>query len=570
VTQGERRIGQFFIQVNGTDLPTDVMDLLDDAIVEDDLAQPAMFSLRFNDTKLTLIDGDQFRLGNEVRLGAAGSDGARKLLLIGEITGVEPAYNQTNSVLLVRGYDRSHRLQRGSKTRTFLKQSDDDIVQKIAREAGLRAEVEATRTRYEYVLQDNRTDLAFVRERAERIGYQATVEDRTLRFRPAEKSPSEAPALDWGVTLLEFRARLTAAAQPNKVEVRGWDPATKKAIVGKADRAARPSTIGDGQTGGKAAEQAFGSQATAVVSSAPVTTQSEADRLAQATLDDLSGDYLAAEGRCLGSPELRAGRLVEVKNLGRRLSGKYFVTATRHEYTAREGYVTTFFSAGRRPTSLLAALETPAASPATGVASAIVTNVNDPDRLGRVKVSFPWLDESHESHWVRVATPGAGAKRGLIVTPEVDDEVLVAFEHGDLSRPYVIGGLWNGKDKPPAEAVKGGKIQTRSLTTRAGHHITLYDDDGAGKIEVKTAKHTLVLDDSGSGKVEVKSAKHTLVLDDAGMGKIAITSGGDVELSGTGGKLSISSSGVELSATAKLDLKAGAVLNINGAMVNIN
>jgi hypothetical protein len=79
-----------------------------------------------------------------------------------------------------------------------------------------------------------------------------------------------------------------------------------------------------------------------------------------------------------------------------------------------------------------------------------------------------------------------------------------------------------------------------------------------------------VLDDDGAGKVEVKSAKHTLVLDDAGMGKIAITSGGDVELSGTGGKLSISSSGVELSATAKLDLKAGAVLNINGAMVNIN
>ena len=77
----------------------------------------------------------------------------------------------------------------------------------------------------------------------------------------------------------------------------------------------------------------------------------------------------------------------------------------------------------------------------TGVVIGIVTNNNDPDRLGRVKVRFPWLSGSTESHWARVATPMAGNGRGLYFLPEVDDEVLVLFERGDVRFPFVIGAL---------------------------------------------------------------------------------------------------------------------------------
>ena len=159
--------------------------------------------------------------------------------------------------------------------------------------------------------------------------------------------------------------------------------------------------------------------------------------------------------------------------------------------------------------------------------------------------------------------------------------MLVAFEHGQFDRPFVIGGLWNGKDKPPAEAVKGGQVQTRMLRTRAGHHISLHDDDSAGKIELKTGKHTVVLDDSSQGKVEVKSGKHTVTLDDSGQGRIEITSGSQkivldnsgpgkisieagamLEIKGAGGKLSITPAGVELSATGILTLR-GTIVNIN-------
>ena len=99
--------------------------------------------------------------------------------------------------------------------------------------------------------------------------------------------------------------------------------------------------------------------------------------------------------------------------------------------------------------------------------------------MERVKVKYPWLDNEHESNWARVASPGAGATRGLLMTPEVNDEVLVAFEHGDMNRPYVVGGLWNGKDKPQRVAAKNGKVEFRSLKTRVGHEIMLQDGEGA-------------------------------------------------------------------------------------------
>ena len=83
-----------------------------------------------------------------------------------------------------------------------------------------------------------------------------------------------------------------------------------------------------------------------------------------------------------------------------------------------------------------------------GVAIGIVTSVNDPEGRGRVRLNFPWLD-LNSSDWAPVAAPMAGSKRGVFFMPEVDDEVLVAFEHGDFDHPFVVGFLWNGVDKPP-------------------------------------------------------------------------------------------------------------------------
>lgn len=573
-------IGQIFIQIDGADLPVGVMDGLDEAAIEDDLAQPAMFTLRFHDPKLELLDGDQFRLGREVKLGAADAQGRRKLILVGEITALEPELEQHDPALLVRGYDRSHRLHCGRRTRTFLKQTDGDIVAAIAREAHLRPDVEATSERYDYVIQNNQTDMEFLRARAVRIGYSVGVDEQTLRFRRMAGAPPQAPPQEWGVALQSFRVRLTAVAQPNEVQVRGWDPKTKRALVGRAQQAAQPSRIGDGTSGGAAAQRSFGAAATLHVTDQPVTTQAEADHLAQAVLDDIAANYLQAEGICTGEPALRAGTQVEVKGVGRRLHGTYFVTATRHEYTPDGGYMTTFAVNGHRARSVLAALDgTGERHAVRGVVIGVVTNINDPDALGRVKVTFPWLDDNQESDWARLATPGGGKERGMCVVPEVGDEVLLAFEHGDISKSYILGGLWNGKDKPPATVVEGGKVKTRTIKTRAGHAIELQDDNNAGKGFIKlttSGGHVLSISDNDHG-IQLTSQSHTLTLDDQGRA-VRIESGGDVEIKGTGGTLRITAQGVELSsnanlkvqANAMLDVKTSAIVSIQGSIVKIN
>lgn len=130
-----------------------------------------------------------------------------------------------------------------------------------------------------------------------------------------------------------------------------------------------------------------------------------------------------------------------------------------------------------------------------GVVVAIVTNTQDPEGLARVKVRFPWLSDQDESTWARVACLMAGAGRGTYFLPEVDDEVLVVFEQGDVRLPYVVGALWNGKDLPPAKN-EDGKNDVRMIRSRSGHVVRLNDREGGESIEIvdRTGKNRIVID----------------------------------------------------------------------------
>ena len=213
--------------------------------------------------------------------------------------------------------------------------------------------------------------------------------------------------------------------------------------------------------------------------------------------------------------------------------------------------------------SLLDALSSDAsaalATRISGVVVGVVTNTQDPAALGRVKVKFPWLSDSEESFWARVATPMAGKERGFYFMPEVEDEVLIGFEHGDVRFPYVLGALWNGQDKPP-EKNDDGKNNMRSIKSRSGHVVRLDDTDGKEKIEI--------MDKSGKNSVVFDTAKNT----------ITITSEKDITLSAAKGTIKLDAQKIEIksSADAKIEagagmaLKANGAMNVKGAMVNIN
>lgn len=172
-----------------------------------------------------------------------------------------------------------------------------------------------------------------------------------------------------------------------------------------------------------------------------------------------------------------------------------------------------------------------------GVVVGVVTNNQDPDGLGRVKVTFPWLSDDNESNWARVMAPMAGGGRGFYMLPEVGDEVLVVFEQGRFDHPYVLGALWNGVDAPPADN-GDGRNNLRVIRSRSGHTITLDDTEGAEKITVA----------DGAGKSSV-------VLD-AAKGSVAIEAQGDITLKSASGAVSIQCQTFSVSAGASYSLDA--------------
>ena len=192
-----------------------------------------------------------------------------------------------------------------------------------------------------------------------------------------------------------------------------------------------------------------------------------------------------------------------------------------------------------------------------GVAVAVVTDNKDPDDLCRVKVRYPWHDRPRKTYWARLAVPMAGNDRGVVLVPEVGDEVLVAFERGDLRSPYVLGSLWNGKSKPPL-ANSDGKNDKRILKSRKGHKL-LFDDGARGIVEVAHVDgRRVVFDDDG---IRVEDAEGNRVEIDSASGKMTIKANG---------VLSIKAAAITIEATGSLDLKASATLTVRGALVNIN
>lgn len=199
-----------------------------------------------------------------------------------------------------------------------------------------------------------------------------------------------------------------------------------------------------------------------------------------------------------------------------------------------------------------------------GVAAGIVTKNDDPEELGKIKISFPWLPDKNETDWIRMTTFMAGSERGSIFLPEVDDEVLVAFEHGDFDRPYVIGALWNGKAKPPEADYKKNNI--RKIRSRSGHEIIFNDDKDCkeNKIEIHTnANHKIIMDDSkGKEKIEI--------IDKTGSNKITIDSVQNSINIESALNLKIKANVIEIEGTTSLTLKSNADLTIQGLPVKIN
>jgi uncharacterized protein involved in type VI secretion and phage assembly len=210
-----------------------------------------------------------------------------------------------------------------------------------------------------------------------------------------------------------------------------------------------------------------------------------------------------------------------------------------------------------------------------GVVVGVVTNNKDPEQLGRVKVKFPWLSDQDESNWARIASPMAGKERGIYFLPEVEDEVLVAFEQGDVAFPYILGALWNGQDKPPV-ANEDGKNDVRMIKSRSGHVIRLTDEASKEKIEIidRSGKNSIVID-TAKDTITITSDKDITLFAPQGTIKleaqnVEIKSTADTKLTADAGLIMKASASAKLEARSRIAIEAQGTTNIKGATINLN
>ena len=376
---------------------------------------------------------------------------------------------------------------------------------------------------------------------ADETGFEVYVSARELHFRPSSASTAaDSPIqLVWGETLLDFRPRVTGMRQVDSVSVRCWDPIQKQEVVATAEPAAGGTSIGIARDD---AATALGG-GTFVVADQPVARRRRPTRWRSGIAARIADGFVEAEGTTIGDPRLRAGGGIEVSGVGSRFGGTYALSSATHIVRSSRGYETRF-TVSPGPARPLGDHDTlDGASGGTRSSSGLVTNNQDPDELGRVRVSYPALGTDHEGWWARVAGAAAGARRGLLMMPQPGDEVLLGFEHDDEERPVVLGSVWNGEGKPEELVHQDG-----SFALRSDKQVVV---DAAEDISI-TSDQKLTLTAAGDATLTTEPGG------DGAPGNVSVTAKGKAAMKGTTGLTVDSDADVAIEAKASLTLKSSA------------
>jgi phage protein D len=533
------------IRVNGTRLDPKLHDRLIDARIQDNLRLPDSLVVRFSDPGLENVDTIPLEIGADVEVLLAAIDATSLTSVFkGKISSLEPEFAATGTVLAARAYDGSQLLNQTKRVETYQNMTAGDVARKVAQKAGIKVgTIESAGPAHDFVQQNNETDWEFLWRLAGRIDFEVLVVDGKLHFRKAGSGEGGAAQLTlrWGEELLSFRPRLTGVQQVDEVVVRAWDPIAKQTIEETSKVTELGSTIGIARDSIVAAS----GRGKVTVADRPVFSGAEAKELAKSLASHLGNAYLEGDGAAKGNPGLRAGTKVTIEGVGTRFGGTYTVSSTTHVYRSAKGYETLFSISGRSPRSLVD-LMTPAAQRGWGNSVVIgkVTQNDDPQGLGRVRVSYPALGDGAEGWWARVATPAAGKDRGLLMMPVVGDEVLVAFEHDDVHKPYVIGSVWNGKDTPGDLVQKDGSFalaSDKNISVTAKDAVTIKSDkdftvEAKGKVSHKADRDVSV--ESGTATISMKSGTSltieagTNLTIKCGAAEVTMTAAGVVKVSG--------------------------------------
>ncbi len=327
----------FKVKVKGEEVNE---DFLVSFIVEQDLGQPDMCSVTIRNE--TNEYSGKYKLGDPVEV----TVGEGTAVFKGELNGLEPVYKANGeNVIVVRAFNRLHRLSRSRVSKTYVEQSDKDIVGAVAGEHGLSPKCgsAAGEITHEHIYQHNQTDLEFLRVRAARLGYEVWVEDKDLYFDAPDPAKDSGIKLRYGeagesaegneVFLKRFAPRLSSARVLEKVTVRGWDPSKKEEIVGEVS--AKSSKLG--KTAAHSATKSAFSKIESYEVDHPIASVDEAKKIAEAKVGGATMGYITGNGECRGTPDIKPGVVVTITvnpdDANDRFNGKYMIIGATHRYS---------------------------------------------------------------------------------------------------------------------------------------------------------------------------------------------------------------------------------------------
>ena len=447
------------------------------------LSMPSQCELIFSGHDVFLSDTYELFSGSKLKVTAAGSVFP---LFEGMITAVEYKYGPCGEEsVYIRGYDPLYLLGKKQRIYTYSQASLKDIAEEIISSAGIRLSMAADGPVWERIIQYNETDLAFLSRIAQRSGYYFFYRNSVLHMIKPETKDYEI-SLVRGENLFECSVEANSAATVKSVYSSGWNPATGEfyeAGVSESDsgcdiRFKFPESV----------SQVTGERKLVDIA---IRNSHEAKTVSSAEIDRCSAGGIRLNGVAEGNPEIFSGSTVNIQGINREFCGNYLLTETDHIINSNLGYVSRFNTTlpDFRP-----------ADYGVNATFGIVTDVNDPDNMGRIKVVLDSF-AGNETDWMNVVLPSAGLSKGLVMLPDTGDRVLVLFMSNDPSRGVILGGVAASSDMPDNWGVSDGAIKTFYFISPLGQKITLDDNSKTVKVENSSGSYIKL----GHDKVKIHS-----------------------------------------------------------------
>lgn len=416
--------------------------------------------------------------------------------------------------------------------------------------------MESSSRNMSFVVQYRETDWDFIQRLSAGDGKFAFYDGAEFRLTAASSSDNE--DLVWRHSLGAFRIGIGTQQMEFKSTVYNYEQT--RSYSSDSSSISRTSALSDlSDLSPTASGEVYGSSS--FVESPVVSDASSLDQVLTTARSGAMGRMITCEGESI-MPTVAVGHTVTVRDMADLINRPYWVKGVKHVFDESGKYHNTFVCT---PLDLAFPQASKRSPRITQLQPAVVVDNLDPDKLGRIKVKFPWSG-SDETPWVRYVTMHAGSDRGTFWIPELNDEVLVGFEFGDPSRPVVVGSVYNSEGAPHSKTDSEDNL-IKLFTTKSGNEIKFNDESGTESIEITSPDGTnqIILTMDGP-KITIKSDNGDIAIEGKNINlkadeKVTIEAGTDAEMT--------AGANMKLEAAANFESKASAAYNAEGAMVNV-